>query len=213
MAARGTLAGLVAVTGVVLWACGADRESGGAAGSGGFGAAQSGAPSMVTAGSGQAAGVGGSPPTMSGSSGTGGSSAGSGEAGASGSEGVAGMAGANAGAGDSGGAGAAGSPDVPCDPADETGPPEVIDFVATEYANFEVGAINFEPDAVTGMDTPNTGPYQPLIEVYPDFDQFTIYRPTEMDKPLQVIAWGNGGCAKHGTLHGDFLKESRHTAT
>jgi len=104
-------------------------------------------------------------------------------------------------------AGDAGPPAVACDPANKSDPPEVIDFVASEYANFEVGAINFEPAAVTGVDTPNRGPYKPLIEVYPDFKDFTIYRPSELEKPLQVIAWGNGGCAKHGTLHGDFLKE------
>ena len=100
-----------------------------------------------------------------------------------------------------------GPPAVACNQPDASRPPEVINFVASEYANFEVGAINFEPDAVTGMDTPNTGPYQPVIEVYPHFNQFTIYRPMNMDKPMEVIAWGNGGCAKHGTLHGDFLKE------
>jgi hypothetical protein len=94
-----------------------------------------------------------------------------------------------------------------CAPDAKTGPPQVIDFVASEYANFEVGAINFEPEAVTGLDTPNSGPHEPVIEVYPDFDQFTICRPAEFTEPLQVIAWANGGCAKHGTLHGDFLKE------
>lgn len=98
-----------------------------------------------------------------------------------------------------------GAPAVPCSQPDN--PPEVITFVATEYANFEVGAKNYEPAAATGKDTPNTGPYEPVIEVYPSFDQFTVYRPAKSDKPLQVVAWGNGGCAKHGTLHGDFLKE------
>ena len=166
--------------------------------------------------SGQQTGVAGAasrPPSMGavGAAGSAAGQAGSAIAGASSalpSAGTVAAAGSpsTAGTGGSAGAGGAAAP-AACDPADKSDPPKVIDFVATEYANFEVGAINFEPSAVTGMDTPNTGPYEPIIEVYPYFDQFTIYRPAQIEKPLQVIAWGNGGCSKHGTLHGDFLKE------
>lgn len=150
-------------------------------------------------------------PTTTGGAGAGGAVADQASSGSSSfppTAGNAASAGATSTAGASGGAGSGGSAaPAACDPADQSEPPQVIDFVATEYANFEVGAINFEPDAVTGMDTPNTGPYQPVIEVYPFFDQFTIYRPAQFEGLMQVIAWGNGGCAKHGTLHGDFLKE------
>ena len=147
-------------------------------------------------------------PSKAGAGQAGAGQAGSAVAGANGTAGSTGGAGQPSVAGAGGSAGAAGATAAPaCDPKDMTGPPKVIEFVATEYANFEVGAINFEPDAVTGMDTPNTGPEEPVIEVYPNFDQFTIYRPKEIKGRMQVIAWGNGGCAKHGTLHGDFLKE------
>jgi len=110
---------------------------------------------------------------------------------------------------DSGGSVDAGPPDIPCDPADQTPPPTVIEYSAKDSALFEIALIVFDPEAVTGEDTPNTGPYQPIIEVYPDFDQFTIYRPedTDIGRLLPVIAWANGGCFQHGTFSGEFLKE------
>lgn len=106
-----------------------------------------------------------------------------------------------------GGAAGTSSSDETCDPADATAPPEVIEFDATEYVLFENGAKNYEPAAVTGKDTPNTGPYEPLIEVYPSFKDFTVYRPKSVERLMPIIVWGNGGCAQHGTFHGEFLKE------
>jgi hypothetical protein len=208
MASRGhcVLIGLFAIAGVALCSCSSDKESG-ASGSGDETLNHGGSQSAGATGGSQIAATSGRP-----IAGTGGAIAGGSGGKVSGSGGKAGgKGGAKAGVGGRGGsagkAGAAGSPGIPCNPADKTPDPTVIQYSGKDSMLFENGAKYYEPEAVTGVDTPNTGPYQPIIEVYPNFDQFTIYRPDVIDHLLPIIAWGNGGCYANGTFHGEFLKE------
>lgn len=55
---------------------------------------------------------------------------------------------------------------------------------------------------------PTTGPNKPVIETDPGLPEWTIYRPEVFDEmPHPVLAWGEGGCLKNGTLYGQWLLE------
>lgn len=133
------------------------------------------------------------------------SAAGSGDAPAAGASGQLGspdVAAAGAGAGGAGSTAANG-----CDPKDVTPPAKVIQYNGKDSPLWENGAMWYEPDAVTDVDTPNTGPYQFTIEVDPTADTFTVYRPMLKQRLLPIVAWANGGCFQDGTFTGEFLKE------
>ena len=57
-----------------------------------------------------------------------------------------------------------------------------------------------------------SGPYPAIIEGDPGVPGHTIYRPENLnpfskEKPLPVVAWGNGGCANSSQMHANFLVE------
>ena len=57
-----------------------------------------------------------------------------------------------------------------------------------------------------------SGAYLAIIEGDPGVPGHTIYRPEDLgpfskEKPLPVVAWGNGGCANSSQMHANFLVE------
>lgn len=150
--------------------------------------------------------VGGRAGAASGAAGTGAStptppSAGQSAANASGGGGApaaaAGSGGAVAGSG-----GAAGSvtmeepPPVACDPADKTPDPKVFPIAMVS------GGSNPAPIEAA------KGPLKPMIETVPDFADYTIFRPEQLEGAKRpVVVWANGGCSKNGTLFSRFLLE------
>jgi dienelactone hydrolase len=57
-----------------------------------------------------------------------------------------------------------------------------------------------------------SGPYPAVIEGDSGVSGHTIYRPANLssfdkDKPLPVVAWGNGGCSNSSQMHANFLAE------
>lgn len=57
-----------------------------------------------------------------------------------------------------------------------------------------------------------SGPYPAIVEGDPGVPGHTVYRPESLsafgkDKPLPVVAWGNGGCANSSQMHANFLVE------
>lgn len=100
-----------------------------------------------------------------------------------------------------GAAGAAGSataepPPVACDPADKT--PDPVTFPIAMIS----GGSNPAPIA------PAKGPLKPMVETFPDFAEYTIFRPEMLEgEKRPVVVWANGGCSKNGTLFSRFLLE------
>jgi hypothetical protein len=61
-----------------------------------------------------------------------------------------------------------------------------------------------------GLTTPpTTGPSTPVLEEDPGLPEWTVYRPETLGGEAlhPVLAWGNGGCLKNGTLYGPWLLE------
>jgi len=56
---------------------------------------------------------------------------------------------------------------------------------------------------------PTTGPNTPVLESDPGLPDWTVYRPETLDgdELHPVLAWGNGGCLRNGTLYGNWLLE------
>jgi dienelactone hydrolase len=101
-----------------------------------------------------------------------------------------------------GGSGAAGSattaepPPVACNPADKT--PDPVAFPIAMIS----GGSNPAPIA------PAKGPLKPMVETFPDFAEYTIFRPEMLEgEKRPVVVWANGGCSKNGTLFSRFLLE------
>lgn len=68
-------------------------------------------------------------------------------------------------------------------------------------------------NAASAQTTPGgSGPYPAIIEGDPGAPGHTIYRPENLspfskEKPLPVVAWGNGGCSNSSQMHANFLVE------
>ncbi len=57
-------------------------------------------------------------------------------------------------------------------------------------------------------DGPVTGPYKDIvIEGDPNFPTHTIIRPRNIDKPMPLLSWGEGGCAKMGRSYAEMMGE------
>jgi hypothetical protein len=87
------------------------------------------------------------------------------------------------------------APAVACDPAD-MGP-------EAKPASFKqiMGYQNLS-------EPPTTGPFKPVLEEDPGMPEWTVYRPETLGEALHpVLAWGEGGCLKNGTLYGNWLLE------
>jgi hypothetical protein len=87
------------------------------------------------------------------------------------------------------------APPAACDPADKGPEPKAASFKQIMgYQNLS------EP--------PTTGPHKAVLEEDPSFPDWTIYRPETLGETLHpVLAWGEGGCLKNGTLYGNWLLE------
>jgi dienelactone hydrolase len=99
-------------------------------------------------------------------------------------------------AGAGGSATAAEPPPIACDPSDKT--PAPVTFPISMIS----GGSNPAPIA------PAKGPLKPMVETFPDFAEYTIFRPEMLDgEKRPVVVWANGGCSKNGTLFSRFLLE------
>lgn len=56
-------------------------------------------------------------------------------------------------------------------------------------------------------DTEFTGPYDVVIEGDPNFPTHTIIRPRNIDKPMPILSWGEGGCVKFGRSYAEMMGE------
>jgi hypothetical protein len=55
---------------------------------------------------------------------------------------------------------------------------------------------------------PPTGPHTVVVEHDPTLATHTVFRPATLGPSKHpVLVWGNGGCAKNGLTHGEFLYE------
>lgn len=198
-------------TGLLLYACGGQNDPGAAAAtptpSNGASAASVNAPATSTAPTGAAAmatgtGTAGSPAranntrvpaTPSASAGT--PAAAVGGAGASSATPMMTAASAGAGGTTTTAAGGTQAPPAACDPADKGPEPKAASF--KQIMGYQQLS---EP--------PTTGPHKPVLEEDPGLPEWTIYRPETLgETPHPILAWGNGGCLRNGTLYGNWLLE------
>jgi dienelactone hydrolase len=74
-------------------------------------------------------------------------------------------------------------------------------------------AVGLIANVAIAQTTPGgSGPYPAIIGGDPGVPGHTIYRPENLspfskEKPLPVVAWGNGGCANSSQMHANFLVE------
>jgi hypothetical protein len=74
-------------------------------------------------------------------------------------------------------------------------------------------AVGLIANVAIAQTTPGgSGPYPAIIEGDPGVPNHTIYRPETLspfskEKPLPVVAWGNGGCSNSSQMHANFLVE------
>jgi hypothetical protein len=88
------------------------------------------------------------------------------------------------------------TPAVACNPADKKPDPKPASFKQIMgYANLSKA--------------PTTGPSAAVLEEDPGLPQWTVYRPEMLggEQLHPVLAWGNGGCLRNGTLYGNWLLE------
>jgi hypothetical protein len=120
------------------------------------------------------------------------------------------MAAAGSGAATAGASGAAGGgappaaagsggtmpPAVACNPADKKPDPVPASF--TQIMGYQ-----------RLMKAPTTGPSPAVLEEDPGLPDWTVYRPEMLggESKHPVLAWGNGGCLRNGTLYGPWLLE------
>jgi hypothetical protein len=87
-------------------------------------------------------------------------------------------------------------PVMACNPADKKPDPKPASFKQIMgYANL--------------AKAPTTGPGNAVLEEDPGLPSWTVYRPEMLggEELHPVLAWGNGGCLRNGTLYGNWLLE------